>query len=76
MGLGGWCHNDIKAISVRLDYYWPTGTKLDNISEWFILNYSKINTGCKIEFFGINWANICSFFCLIRDKDRKYFSHR
>ena len=29
-GVGGWCHNDIKAIPVQLDLYWPTGTELGN----------------------------------------------
>ena len=29
-GWVGWCHNDIKAIPVRLDQYWPTGTELGN----------------------------------------------
>ena len=29
-GVGGWCHNDIKAIPAQLNLYWPTGTELGN----------------------------------------------
>ena len=29
-GWVGWCQNDIKAIPIQFDQYWPTGTELGN----------------------------------------------